>query len=193
MSTVLASPSISRSRILTAVLAIGFLSMAIPTLISLASQAWSKDEGIHGPIVLATGVWLIWRRWDDIASRAVPGSPPGAWAALGLALLLYIFGRAFDFLSLEALALIAVGGAIAYSFIGLRVLQSLWFPIFYLLFLVPMPGWFIDQITAPLKQFVSYSAETLLSSAGYAIARQGVVLYVDQYQLLVKEDRKSVV
>jgi exosortase B len=187
MSTVLASPSMFRPRIPAAVLAIGFLSMVVPTLISLASQAWSKDEGIHGPIVLATGIWLIWRRWDDIAARAVPGSPLVAWTALGLALLVYIFGRAFDFISLEAMALIGVGMAIAYSFIGLRVLQSLWFPIFYLLFLVPMPGWFVDQITAPLKQFVSYSAETLLSSAGYAIARQGVVLYVDQYQLLVKD------
>lgn len=187
MSTVLASPSTSLLRIPVILLAIGFAAIAVPTLISLAGDAWSRDEGVHGPIVLATGAWLIWRRWDEIVSRAVPGSALLAIVALALSLVVYAFGRAFDFLSLEALAVLCAGLSVAYSFVGRRVLQSLWFPIFYLLFLVPMPGWFIDQITAPLKEFVSYSAETLLSAAGYAIVRQGVVLYIDQYQLLVKD------
>lgn len=174
-------------RIPVLLLAIGFLSIAVPTLLSLAGEAWSKDEGIHGPIVLATGAWLIWRRWDEIVERATPGSVVLAAVGLTLTLVIYAFGRAFDFLSLEVIALLGAGLAIAYSFVGLRMLQALWFPIFYLLFLVPMPGWFVDQITAPLKAFVSYSAETLLSHAGYAIVRQGVVLYIDQYQLLVKD------
>lgn len=168
-------------------LAIGLLSMAIPTILSLAADDWSRDRGVHGPIVLATGIWLIWRRWGEIVTRATPGSPLLAFAILLGALLLYAFSRAFDFLSIEVLALMLAILAIAYSLVGRRVLQSLWFPIFYLMFLVPMPGWFIDQITAPLKEFVSYSAESLLSWAGYAIVRQGVVLYVDQYQLLVKD------
>lgn len=187
MSTVAASPSVSNSRFLLAVLAIGFLSMALPTFLSLGTEAWSRDEGVHGPIVLATGIWLVWRRWGEIVANAAPGRSVLAFGALALSLPLYAFSRAFDFLSLEAFALFGAGLAIAYSFVGIKVLKLLWFPIFYLVFLIPVPGWLIDQITAPLKQFVSYSAETLLSAAGYAIVRQGVVLYVDQYQLLVKD------
>jgi exosortase B len=187
MSTVFASPSMSLFRIPVILLALGLLSIAVPTFLSMAGEAWSREDGIHGPIVLATGVWLIWRRWDEILKAARPGSTILVFAALVLALIAYLFGRAFDFLSIEVFAMLGIGLAIAYSFVGLRVLQALWFPIFYLLFLVPMPGWFVDQITAPLKEFVSYSSEVLLSSAGYAIVRQGVVLYVDQYQLLVKD------
>ena len=187
MSTVFASPSIYQSRFPAILLAIGLLSMAVPTILSLASDTWSKEAGVHGPIVLATGGWLIWRRWSEIGLRAVPGSAVLAFAGLMISLLLYTFSRAFDFLSLEALALLGAILAVAYSFVGHRVLQSLWFPIFYLLFLIPIPGWIVDQITAPLKEFVSYSAEGMLSSAGYAIVRQGVVLYIDQYQLLVKD------
>jgi exosortase B len=187
MSTVLASPSNLQSRFPAILLALGLLSIAVPTTLSLASEAWSKESGVHGPIVLATGGWLIWRRWDAIKARAVPGSAFLAFVGLIFSLLLYVFGRAFDFLSLEALALIGVGLAVAYSLVGRLALQSLWFPIFYLLFLIPIPGWLVDRITAPLKEFVSYSAEGLLSSAGYAIVRQGVVLYIDQYQLLVKD------
>lgn len=185
MPAVLVSPSLSRVSLI--LLAIGILSIAAPTFVSLAGDAWSRDDGVHGPIVLATGVWLIWRRWDEIVAQAVRGATSLAILALVLSLVVYTFGRAFDFLSLEVFAMLGAGLAIAYSLVGLRVLQALWFPIFYLLFLVPMPGWFIDQITAPLKEFVSYSAEGLLSNAGYAIVRQGVVLYIDQYQLLVKD------
>jgi exosortase B len=176
-----------RLRLSLIVLAAGFLAMAVPTLMSLASEAWSKESGIHGPIVLATGAWLIWRRWDEAEAGAKPGNATIAFGLLLLALIVYIFGRAFDFLSLEVVALLGTAVAIAYSFAGFRTLQLSWFPIFYLMFLVPMPGWFVDQITAPLKGFVSYAAEALLSTAGYAIVRQGVVLFVDQYQLLVKD------
>jgi len=187
MSTVSASPSTSLFRMPVILLTLGLLSIAVPTFLALAGDSWSKNEGIHGPIVLATGTWLIWGRWREIVKHAGPGSTALAIVALAFALTFYAFGRAFDFLSLEVLALLGVALAIAYSLVGLQVIQALWFPIFYLLFLVPMPGWFIDQITAPLKEFVSYSAEALLSNAGYAIVRQGVVLYIDQYQLLVKD------
>jgi len=168
-------------------LIIGLLLLVVPTILRLADQFWSTEEGVHGPIVLATGSWLIWRRWDAIRANAVPGNSFLAWFGLTGSLLVYIFGRSFDFLSLEVAALLGVMLAVAYSFIGFRVLQSLWFPIFYALFLVPMPGWFVDYITAPLKEFVSYAAEGVLSWAGYAIVRQGVVLYIDQYQLLVED------
>lgn len=187
MATVAIRPPESRNRLELILLAVGVLALVAPTLVSLATQVWSTEAGIHGPIVLATGTWLIWRRWGDIEAAAVPGSPLVAAAGLATSLAVYVFSRAFDFISVEAAALLATLVVIAYSFVGARVIQMLWFPIFYLTFMVPMPGWVIDQITAPLKEFVSYSAETILSSAGYSVVRQGVVLFVDQYQLLVKD------
>lgn len=187
MASVPLARGLSPSWVSRAVLIVGLLALAIPTLLSLAAGPWSKDTGIHGPIVLATGVWLVWRRWAEAKADAHPGRAGIISGALAFALTVYVFGRAFDFISLEVLALLGVTVAIAYGLVGAKVLQRFWFPVLYLMFLVPMPGWFIDQVTAPLKEFVSYAAEILLSSAGYAIARQGVVLFVDQYQLLVKD------
>ena len=187
MASALTAPSAKGSHVALLLLGLGFAALFIPTLLSLAREAWTREEGIHGPIVLATGVWLVWRQWNAIAASAEPGSPRVSLAILLPSLLLYILARAFDFLSVEAIALVGASIAIAYSFVGFAVLRRLWFPILYLMFLVPLPGWFVDQITAPLKQFVSSSAETMLSSAGYSVVRQGVTLYVDQYQLLVKD------
>lgn len=169
------------------VLLLGIILMLVPTLLALAEQSWSREEGVHGPIVIATGAWLIWRRRAELAALAQPGRSLMLGVGLVPALAIYMFGRAFDFLSLEAVGLLLTLLTVAYGFYGLRVLQLLWFPILYLGFLVPMPGWAVDTVTAPLKEFVSFSAEKLLSAAGIEIVRQGVVLWVDQYQLLVKD------
>jgi exosortase len=62
-----------------------------------------------------------------------------------------------------------------------------WFPLFYLLFLIPLPGWLMDSITQPLKILVSDITTWLLSAAGYPITQVGVTIYIAQYQLLVED------
>ncbi|MCZ7562780.1 MAG: exosortase [Burkholderiales bacterium] len=63
----------------------------------------------------------------------------------------------------------------------------MWFPLLFLVFMVPLPGVIVDAITGPLKQNVSLIAENLLYWTGYPVARTGVVLSVGPYQLLVAD------
>jgi exosortase len=168
-------------------LAVGGLSLLIPTLIAVATGSWTGEAGVHGPIVLATGIWLFARRWKELLEIQRPGSWGVTLALLIPALLVYAFGRAFDFLALEALALGAVFVAIFYGWFGAEACKRMWFPILYLGFVVPLPGWVITTLTAPMKEYVSVSATWLLAKAGYPIVREGVTLYVAQYQLLVED------
>ncbi|WP_448582797.1 exosortase V [Thermaurantiacus sp.] len=166
---------------------LGLLAVGIPTLVAVATQSWTREEGVHGPIVLATGLWLIWRRADEIRREAVPGSFWLSFLVLLVAAAIYVFGRAYGFLVLEVGALYIAGIAIAYSLIGWRMLRKLWFPILYLGFAVPLPGWLLDSITLPLKYLVSDIVTRLLQAVGYPIVQVGVTLYIAQYQLLVED------
>ena len=168
-------------------LLLGLAAVLIPTVIRLAQQHWSTEAGMHGPIVLATGIWLIAREKEEIVALSRRGSTALFLAAALPSLAVYIFGRAFGFLSLEATALLGLIGAISYLYLGAAVLRHLWFPILYLCFLIPLPGWFMDWITAPLKTGISVAAVEALQPLGYPIVREGVMLYVAQYQLLVKD------
>jgi exosortase B len=56
-----------------------------------------------------------------------------------------------------------------------------------MLFMLPLPGPFVDTVTMPMKMAVSWCAEHILFAIGYPIARSGVVLQVGQYQLLVAD------
>ncbi len=169
-------------------LIVGVLLIGIPTIITLGEQSWTTEAGSHGPIVLATGIWLIWYQ-GLLRSPEIP-APRHSWLAillLGLSLASWIFGRAYDLLFLEGAGLYGAVMAIIALRIGWRRIFSNLFPFTYLAFLIPIPGWVLDYITAPLQQLVSVSASSLLAALGYPVFREGVVITVAQYQLLVEE------
>lgn len=166
---------------------LGLLLLAVPTLYSMATESWTREEGIHGPIVLATAGWLIWRRWGEIVAGARPGSLPLAFIGVLLAAAIYVFGRAYGFLLLEVGGLYLAFIAIFYAMAGGRMLLKLWFPLLYLCFAIPLPGWLLDSLTLPLKYMVSDIVTRLMSAMGYPIVQVGVTLYIAQYQLLVED------
>ena len=169
------------------VLLVGLLAMALPTLVALARGPWSTEAGVHGPIVLATGGWLIARRLPEIRALMRPGRFGLVCAGLAVALPAYAFGRAFDFISIEVAALLLAFVSVGYHYFGAGVIRMLWFPIFYMGFLIPIPGWILDVVTQPLKLLVSEVVTNGLALLGYPVARVGVTIYVASYQLLVED------
>lgn len=169
------------------VLLLGFVAVIVPTFGALGSGPWSTEAGVHGPLVVATGIWLVVRRLPQIRAIAEPGRFGIALAMLIPALILYALGRAYDFISIEVASLILALLAVAYAYLGAKVLRLMWFPIFYLCFVIPLPGWLLDTVTSPLKLFVSEFVAGGLTLLGYPVARIGVTLYVEQYQLLVED------
>ena len=165
----------------------GFLVMLVPTLAGLGREVWSMEIGAHGPIVLATGLWLISQCLPDMRARQTASRSILIALILILALPLYIFGRAYDFISLEAAGVYIVMLALAYRLAGWPALRHNIFPFLYLGFLVPPPGWLIDQATSPLREFVSTAATALLQPFGYPIQREGITLFIGSYQMLVED------
>ncbi len=168
-------------------LVLGIIAVCIPTLVSLARGPWSLESGVHGPIVVATGLWLIVRRLPDIRREMVPGNPLITAAGLAVAIPTYAFGRAYDFISIEVAAMLLALLVVAYAIVGGRVVRQTWFPVFYLGFVIPVPGWILDAVTQPLKLLVSEVVTKVLADFGYPIARLGVTIYVASYQLLVED------
>jgi len=168
-------------------LVLAWLLLALPTFMSLAGQVWNLEIGAHGPIVLAAGGWLLGSR----ISAFPVSDEPLKWTVFGLGCFLavpvYVFGRAYDFISLEALGLYFFSVMILLRTYGAKVMHNCLFPITYLAFLVPPPGWMIDYATRPLQYLVSKTATHLLFAAGYPVSRQGVMIFVAQYRLLVED------
>jgi exosortase B len=165
----------------------GLAAMAVPVLADLVRQVWAGDEQSHGPVILAVALWLIWRQRWRLASLQHTAWPVMGWSLLLLACLAYVVGRSQQILQFEVLApwLAALGLLLLRS--GFQALRVIALPLLCLLLVVPMPGVLVQTVTLPLKIAVSNVAEWLLHGVGYPVARSGVVLAIDQYQLLVAD------
>ncbi len=168
-------------------LGLGFCALALPTLFGLADLTWSKEFGAYGPIVLVTGLWLLWRQAPAMLASAQPGSVWLTVTILAPSLVLFVFGQAYDFMTLETAGVYGVGVAILHSRVGARSLLRHWFPLLYLAFVIPPPSSILADVTSPLKQFVSYEATHWLQAFDIPVAREGVTIFVAQYQLLVED------
>lgn len=168
-------------------LLLGLLVMAVPTIVALAGDAWSTDTGAHGPIVLATGLWLLYHDGLRLPAPGAQAHWRPALPVLICGLVVYAFGRAYDFISLEGFGLYLTFVAMIIRLGGLAVLRRHAFPLFYLALCLPPPGWVMSTITAPLQVMVSWAAEGVTGALGLPVARDGVVLHVAQYQLLVED------
>jgi len=167
---------------------LGLAILYVPTFIGLAQTIWSTDEQGHGPIVLALSVWLIYRRWPEIydVSAARPRVVVG-WFVLLVGALLYALGRSQDILLFEVGSAIWMVSGIMLVLRGTRQLKAIWFALFFMFFMIPLPSAVVDALTQPMKLAVSYVAESVLYKLGFPIARSGVVLNIGQYQLLVAD------
>lgn len=167
---------------------IGLCFLYAPSLYDLFTGIWMTTEQGQGPIVLGVSCWLIYRNWPEMmaASVAQKVSITG-WPFFVFALLLYIVGRSQDILLFEIGSVIWILIAILLLTRGSVALKYQWFALFFMLFMIPLPGSVVDAITLPMKMAVSYVVENALFLMDYPIARTGVILQIGQYKLLVAD------
>jgi len=163
----------------------GCAAIAVPTLLRVAQQGWSTEQGAHGPIVFVSGLWLLWRAWPRAAPLARRGQ--GWLVALLIAVLLpaWYLGRITAMIQLEGFLAYGLVLAAAYARIGGAALRQMLFPLFYLGFVFPFPDTVVDTLTLPMKIGISHFSAWFLALFGYPIGGQGVMLQIGQYQLLV--------
>jgi len=166
---------------------VGVVAMFLPTYWGAMGSIWQTDDNAHGALVFALVLWLFWRQRKVMFDRpSRPAPVPGAMI-FGLGLLFYIYGRTLDSRSFEFLSPIFILWGALLVLRGPMAVAAVWFPIFYLLFTIPLPAVLVDTITGPLKQWISELVEIILYKAGYPIARSGVTISIGQYQLLVAD------
>lgn len=169
------------------IIAAGLLCLAVPTGWTLMHGIWASDKQGHGPIVLAISIWLIYKKWPDMQATPTRPAPAPGWSLLAFASLLYIVGRTQDISLFEVGSFILFVIAVLLIQKGAAAVKVVWFGLFFMAFMVPLPGTIVDALTQPMKLAVSHVSEFILYHLGYPISRTGVILQIGQYQLLVAD------
>jgi exosortase len=156
-----------------------FLALVIllflPVLSGLIAQ-WFNDENMgyafFVPLVAGYVVWL-----DRARIMKAPVKP--CWPALALIvwgflqMLLGLLG-ALSFLSRTAFIVTMVG--VVWTIAGTAVIRTLLFPIFLLLFMVPIPLYVYQRMTIPLQMLATNLAAFGLETIGIPVVQDGNVL-----------------
>ena len=164
---------------------IGLAVLFLPTYYDFSQNIWNTEENGHGPLILLVSSWYFWEYRAVLLLAPYRPKPILGTGILVFGLLLYVIGRSQQIPPLEIGAEIPVIFAILLITLGLTAIKKLWFPLFFLIFLIPVPGFFVDMLTGPLKHYVSVIVDDVLYSAGYPVARNGVIISIGYYQLLV--------
>jgi len=164
----------------------GLLVAYLPMLRKLVYDWGHDDNYSHGFLIIPIALYLVWeRRADLLAARPSPSSIGLLLVLVSLAVL--VAGQLGAELFLTRISLLGVlAGAVLFLF-GWEHLRRLWFPIAFLLLMIPIPAIIFNQIAFPLQLLASRFGETVLRILDIPVLREGNVITLANTQLEVAE------
>jgi exosortase B len=167
--------------------AAGLAALLLPSWWDAAHGLWQTDELAHAPLILAISAWLFWQSRGRVLQTPDAARGVWGWLLLALGLALYALGRTAGVSSVEFSSQVLVVAAVLLLLKGAPGLRAAGFAVFFLLFMVPLPGTLVDALTEPLKHWISMIVVEALHAVGYPIGRSGVIITVGPYELLVAD------
>ena len=152
----------------------------------LLIQDWIKlPDFSHGFLVPIVGLFLVWRKREELSAPFRPNNLGLVVLLFGLALL--FFGRlAAEYFTQRLSMIIVIAGTILFLF-GRHQLKSLAFPLAFLLLMIPLPSILLQNITGPMQFFASTCAAASLEVLGIPVLREGNIIHLANTSLEVAE------
>lgn len=175
------------SRLYYAAIAGSFVLAYLPTYLTLAKGAWQTEQEGHGPLIMLAAAWLAWQQRGKLASTPFKPALVSGWTILLVSLLVMAVTRSQNILMVEAATQIPVLLGCVLLIGGWPLARLFAFPMAFLVFAVPPPGWLLDAFTVPLKAWISDIVTNFLYALDYPVAQNGVMIMIGPYQLMVKD------
>ena len=166
---------------------LGALLIVYWTVIRGLVSAWSTDDNYsHGFFIVPLALYFAWERRRAIAAAPVRPSLLGL-VIVAASLFLLVAGLLGAELFLSRVSIIGtLAGAILFLF-GWPMLRIVFFPLAFMLLMIPLPAIIFNKIAFPLQLLASHVGEYTISSLDIPILREGNVLILANATLEVAE------
>jgi exosortase len=168
-------------------IAVGVAAFA-PALLALARIWSSVPYYAHGFLVPVFAGAAAYGVRDQLVPAPRASRAGAGWAAVFGA---YLAGLAAGSASLQGLALIGAVATGVYQLWGRAGVRTLAFPLFFLVFMVPLPGAMVDPFIRWLQGLVSWAAVAVLHGIGAEVIREGNILHLASGEALFVADACS--
>jgi exosortase D (VPLPA-CTERM-specific) len=157
------------------------------TAIQQLYTIWNaQPEYSYGILIPGLSLYLIWRNREQLRGLPLTGS----WYGLLLivsGLALRLIGSLSTMPALVHYALLLVLYGLVLALTGPAVFRRLLMPLFILVFMVPLPPFLSDQLSAQLQLLSSQLGVLVIRAAGISVFLDGNVIDLGTYQLEVAE------
>lgn len=172
--------------VLIGALLLAFVFVFLPTWQNLV-RVWSTSEDYsHGFLIVPLCLFILWLKREELEKAPIEAN----WRLLPLvvfSLLLYLVALYAGILTLAPLSMILFLGAGVVLLFGWQVFKICLFPLFLLVFMVPVPAQIYAALTIPLQLLVTKVTVFLASLRGIPILREGNVIYLQEHTLQVAQ------
>ncbi len=156
------------------VLALLLLAYA-PVINSLVNVWGHSEDNSHGFLIVPIFIYMLWRQQHLFQNLPLRGSNWGGVFFVA-ALLLYLFFKAAGVASVAALTMWFAFVGACWFLLGFVWLRAMAFPLFFLLFMFPVPAQLYAAVTGPLQLLVSQVAALFLKTSSIPILCQGNII-----------------
>lgn len=150
-------------------------------------EDWYNDPNYsHGFLVPLFSAYLVWEQRSRLKSMDFRGS----W--LGLPVLLVGIGMLIlgeigaEYLTTRTSLIVMLSGLVLFN-LGVQAFKLLSFPLFFLVFMIPLPAIVFNAIAFPLQNLAAQNAAWVLDLLGVPVLLDGNVLHLSYYSLGVTE------
>ncbi len=144
------------------------------TIIATAMIWWdASDTYIHGMFVVPAVAWMIWSQRSEFLKFAPSTSYLGV-SGVAIFGLLWIFASIAGIAVGQQLSFFAMLPMLVLAVFGCKVTRTVWYPLLYLLFAVPMGEFLIPS----LMQFTAWFAVKGLQLTGIPVYWEGLMFEI---------------
>ncbi len=147
---------------------------------------WGRPEYSHAYLLPVIALFLIWQKKDSLEQIPFEGS----WLGLLIVLAGVALFFAADLATLYVLAqysfvIVLVGLVLAFT--GLRGFKMIWVALLVLLFMVPLPDFLFNNLSAQLQLISSEIGVAVIRFFGISVFSEGNVIDLGVFKLQVVE------
>lgn len=171
--------------VVAALLALSFGVAYLPVIRILRQQWATNDTYSFGVLVPFISGYLIWLRRGRLRALAVRPSLWGGGTIVAAAACTLLLGRLTAIVAFQELSLILMLVGLVALVLGFRFVRELWFPLAYLLLMLPVWEVVTDALHRPSQLLSARLADTLMQMAGIPVHRQHEFLQLPNITLEV--------
>ncbi|MBF0331136.1 MAG: exosortase/archaeosortase family protein [Candidatus Omnitrophica bacterium] len=159
----------------------------IPTFAWMIDR-WSVQDTYysHGFLVPFISAFIVWLKRKELSTLKID-PPVWGWLVFGAGMLTYLLSGILRVYSTSGFSLLIVLPGLILLFWGKDHLKALWFPLSFLLFMVPLPLVVISNMSFKLKIIATQASVFIINAIGVEAIREGSVIKTMHSYVIVED------